>query len=141
MGCQGRGRRIEKSVQGSRTRYLYDQEDILSIFSGPTNCHTHLFLHGPGLDQPLAFLHDTNADCNPIRGSFGFREPIIDLLSDGLGSIVGLNSEATRLTERTTYDSFGRQGIERTPSDTPSEGIGKGANLGRTIFEKESQAA
>ncbi len=107
------GRRIEKAVNGTLTRYLYDEEDIVGIFTGPTNCQTHVFLHGPGIDQPLGFFRDTNADCNPFVDFGGFGEPIVDLLGDGLGSRVALAAEthgffrAVFLTERYAYDSFG----------------------------------
>ena len=109
----GLGRRIEKNVAGAITRYLYDQEDIVALFAGPTNCQTHAFLHGPGIDQPLAFVKDTNNDCNPFSDAVGLREPIVYLQSDGLGSTTSLVSETGGffrglfLAERVTYDSFG----------------------------------
>ncbi len=109
----GLGRRIEKVVNGVVTRFVYDQEDVVGIFSGETNCHTHAFLHGPGIDQPLALLRDTNADCRPLVDAVGFGEPIIELLADGLGSITALTTQvggffrSTLLAERITYDSFG----------------------------------
>ncbi|MBI3011537.1 MAG: hypothetical protein HYY58_03490 [Candidatus Omnitrophica bacterium] len=80
------GRRIEKDVDGVLTRYLYDQEDLVAVFRGPTNCQTHAVFHGPGIDQPLLFFRDTNADCNPFRDGTGFGEPLNRLLPDGLGS-------------------------------------------------------
>ncbi len=50
------GRRIEKRVNGTLTRYLYDQEDIVAMFTGAGTCQTHAVLHGPGVDQPVGFL-------------------------------------------------------------------------------------
>jgi YD repeat-containing protein len=76
----GLGRRIEKNVNGTLTRYLYDQEDIVTILDG-ADCGTQVFLHGPGIDQPLGFLQDTNANCDPFNDGAGFREPIVDLLT------------------------------------------------------------
>jgi RHS repeat-associated protein len=94
-------------------RYLYAAEDLVGLFTGSGHCQTHAILHGPGIDQPLAFLRDTNADCSPFSDAVGFREPIVDVLSDALGSPVALTSEthgffrSVVLAERTTYDSFG----------------------------------
>jgi len=47
----GLGRRIEKAVNGTIQRFLYDQEDLLLVFSN-TTCLTQAVLHGPGLDAP-----------------------------------------------------------------------------------------
>jgi hypothetical protein len=47
------GRRIEKNVNGTITRYLYDREDILLEFDSAWNV-TAKYIHGPGVDEPLA---------------------------------------------------------------------------------------
>ncbi len=107
------GRRIEKAVNGSLTRSLYDQEDVVAMFSGLANCHTHAFLHGPGVDQPVGFFADTQVPCQPFTDGTGFRGTIVDLHPDGLGSLVALASETegffrtVQLRERVTYDAFG----------------------------------
>ena len=98
----GLGRRIERAVNGQVTRSLYDAEDIVALFGGPAGtCQTHAFLHGPGLDQPLAFLRDRDGDCGP--------ESLVDLLADGLGTLAALvhASPLPLLVERATTDSFG----------------------------------
>ncbi len=108
-------------MNGTLTRYLYDQEDIIALFSGPANCQTHAVLHGPGIDQPLAFVKDTNADCHPFN-AVGL--PIVTLQQDGLGSTTSLISEtggfvrSLFLAERYVYDSFGNPTIQ-APDGTP----------------------
>ncbi len=103
---------MEKDVNGVITRYLYDQEDILALFTA-TGCWQQTVMHGPGIDQPLAMLRDTNQDCDPVTGVGGLREPVLGFAVDGLGSVVALRSETpgvqrtALVAERYTYDSFG----------------------------------
>jgi len=125
----GLGRRIEKQVPRPTSpvpeviRFLYDQEDIWLLVDGTTNCPTHAFLHGPGIDQPLAFVKDTNGDCT-FSDAAGFGEPIVYLQTDGLGSTTSLVSEtggffrSLFLAERYTYDAFGQPTIT-APDGTP----------------------
>jgi len=107
----GLGRRIEKAVAGTVTRFLYDQEDLLATYDATGCWHTTLF-HGPGIDAPYALLTDGSGDCTP-NDAVGFREQIRYLQADGLGSITSLVSEtsgffrALNLKERYTYDAFG----------------------------------
>lgn len=42
---------------------IYSQEDIWLILDGTTDCGTHQILHGPGIDQPLAFIQ-AREDCD-----------------------------------------------------------------------------
>ncbi|MFH1493005.1 MAG: hypothetical protein ABIE81_06720 [Candidatus Omnitrophota bacterium] len=48
----GLGRRIEKNVNGTITRYVYDNEDIIAEYDG-TNTLQAKYLYGPGIDEPL----------------------------------------------------------------------------------------
>jgi RHS repeat-associated protein len=117
----GLGRRIEKAVNGTLTRYLYDQEDIVALFD-TAGCWRSTVLHGPGIDQPLAFVQDSNHDCGPFDAA-GFREQVRTLQTDGLGSITSLVSETSGffrtllLKERYSYDSFGTLTILGPGSD------------------------
>lgn len=115
------GRRIEKRVQGREgrdreakvTTYVYDDEDvILTIRSGPeagddggcrnregrhrAGWHHHdnttRYLHGPGIDEPLAVEQ---------KGDVYFYH------ADGLGSITGLTDARGRVVQRYEYTSFG----------------------------------
>ncbi len=49
----GLGRRIEKNVNGTTTRYVYDGEDIVLEYDG-TNTFVSRYSHGDQTDQPLA---------------------------------------------------------------------------------------
>ncbi|OHA46763.1 MAG: hypothetical protein A3A80_02820 [Candidatus Terrybacteria bacterium RIFCSPLOWO2_01_FULL_44_24] len=90
------GRRIEyKVIAGNQTtisKYLYDNEDIAFITDG-SNVITHAFVHGPGIDEPLAFI-----DTNNVPYFYMY---------DGLGSVVGLTDNNQHVAERYDYDSFG----------------------------------
>ena len=107
----GLGRRIEKDVNGTLQRFVYDQEDVVSVYDA-TGCWQQSFTHGPGIDQPLTVVHDDSGDCSP-NDAVGFREQVRPLQADGLGSITSLVSETSGffrtllLKERYTYDAFG----------------------------------
>ena len=53
----GQNRRIEKNVDGTIRRYLYDQEDILLEYDG-LNVLQARYTHGPGIDRPLILDRD-----------------------------------------------------------------------------------
>lgn len=119
----GLGRRIEKEVAGQVRRFLYDHEDLVTILNG-AGCATHVVLHGPGIDQPVGFLQDTNNNCNPFSDASGDREPIRYLLTDGLGSTTTLVAESGGFIrnqtpmERVTYDTFGTPRVTSAGPDT-----------------------
>lgn len=93
------GRRIEKRVtereDGKRrtniTRYLYDNEDIL-LETDATGKITNRYLHGPGIDEPLALVQGKN--------TYYYH-------ADGLGSIVALTDSKGKVAQEYQYDSFG----------------------------------
>ncbi len=75
----GLGRRIEKSVDGNITRYIYDGFDILLEYDG-TNTLVARYSHGNKLDQPLSmerggqsyFYHADNlGSIRKVTGSTG----------------------------------------------------------------------
>jgi len=85
------GRRIEKSVDGFRTRYFYDSEDIL--FEYDESGHIgNKYIHGPGIDEPLALINN--------KGVYYYH-------ADGLGSIVALTDSSAKVVQEYEYDSFG----------------------------------
>ena len=107
----GLGRRIERSVTaGATERFVYDQKDLIEVYN-TAGCWQETIFHGPGIDQPYAFITDTDGSCSPSWGIFA--EPARYLTTDGLGSItalsaaVGGSSFAINLAERYIYDSFG----------------------------------
>ncbi len=87
----GLGRRIEKNVDGTITRYLYDNEDILVEFDG-SNTLQAKYLHGLGVDEPISMER---------RGQNYFYH------ADGLGSITSLTNSTGQTVKTYQYDSFG----------------------------------
>ncbi|MBU2540802.1 MAG: hypothetical protein KJ593_02770 [Candidatus Omnitrophica bacterium] len=87
----GLGRRIEKNVNGTITRYIYDNEDIIAEYDG-TNTLQAKYLHGPGIDEPL----------NIERGGQTYWYHV-----DGLGSITALTDDTGTVVQTYLYDSFG----------------------------------
>ena len=86
------GRRFEKTVDGTVTRYLYDGADIL-LEQDATEAVTARYAHGPLVDQPLAMTRG-GTDAFYLADHQGS----IRFLVDGVGST--LNQYA--------YDAFGR---------------------------------
>lgn len=95
------GRRIEKRVTGLApqvpvpltTTYLYDGEDIVLeyVSDGTTTTSTH-YVHGPGIDEPLAL----------VRGGQNYFYHAY-----GLGSVVAISDSSKAVVQRYTYESFG----------------------------------
>jgi len=86
------GRRIEKSVDGVRTRYFYDSEDILFEYD-EAGIIGNKYIHGPGIDEPLALINN--------KGVYYYH-------ADGLGSIVALTDSSAKVVQEYEYDSFGK---------------------------------
>ncbi|MBI4355286.1 MAG: RHS repeat-associated core domain-containing protein [Candidatus Omnitrophica bacterium] len=96
------GRRIQKTVNGTVTRYVYDHEDILQEYD-ETNTLRAKFTHGPGIDEPLIMERDVD-----LNGSLEAR---IFYHTDGLGSTVALTNTSGAVVERYRYESFGQPTI------------------------------
>jgi RHS repeat-associated protein len=86
------GRRVNKTVDGITTRYTYDSEDIL--FETANGSIGNVYVHGPGIDDPLALLDN--------KGPAYYH-------ADGLGSIVALTDSTAKVVQRYEYDSFGNR--------------------------------
>jgi RHS repeat-associated protein len=84
------GRRVEKVASGVTTTSLYDGEDILRQTVG-TNATT--YIHGPGIDEPLA--SETAAGVRTY------------LHADGLGSIVKTTNSSGAAVSTFKYNAFG----------------------------------
>ena len=89
----GLGRRIEKNVNGSMTRYVYDGQDIALDYDG-TNTFVSRYSHGDRVDQPLAVQ----------RVGLGF----FYFQSDHQGSITHLTDSTGNIANSYVYDSYGR---------------------------------
>ena len=91
------GRRVAKTTSAGTTLFAYDGEDIL-VENGPSG--SFLYVHGPGVDEPLA------------RGSVtGILTRFYHL--DGLGSLVKRTDANGNLENLRTYDSFGQPAVYR----------------------------
>ncbi len=90
----GLGRRIEKSVAGSVTRYVYDGEDIFLEYDG-TNTFLARYSHGDQVDQPL-MLQKAGV------GHFYYH-------SNHQGSITHLTDGSGGVANSYIYDSYGRR--------------------------------
>ena len=99
------GRRIEKQIVNSfngdtitkTVNYIYDAEDIVLQIEEVTHDSTTTttetrFIHGPGIDEPLAFARD---------GQSYFYH------ADGLGSIVAITDSTQAIAQKYSYESFG----------------------------------
>ena len=89
----GLGRRIEKNVNGTITRYVYDGEDIFLEYDG-TNTFVARYSHGDQVDQPLAVQ----------RAGVGF----FYYQADHQGSIRNLTDSSGVVANGYVYDSYGR---------------------------------
>jgi RHS repeat-associated protein len=87
----GLGRRVEKVAGGVTTKWAYDGDDIVKEVRGST---TTYFLHGPGVDEPLA----------ETGGSFSLTTYYH---ADGLGSIVAKTNSSGTVTLTRRYDAWG----------------------------------
>ncbi len=84
------GRRIEKVAGGVTTTYVYDGQDILDETKGATSFK---YVHGPGIDEPLA------------------REDALGALTyyhaDGLGSVLKRTDQTGAVVHANRYDAWG----------------------------------
>ncbi len=85
------GRRIEKNVNGTISHYLYEGEDILLEYD-QTGAVVTRYIHGPGIDEPLAMEKDGQLYCYH---------------ADDLGSIIALTDSTGSVVQSYRYDAFG----------------------------------
>jgi RHS repeat-associated protein len=83
------GRRVEKVATGVTTTFIYDGADILKQLAGGTSTY---FVHGPGVDEPLA---------KEVSASLGYYH------ADGLGSIVARTDALGEVTHEYRYNAYG----------------------------------
>jgi RHS repeat-associated protein len=85
------GRRIEKNVAGTISKYIYDGEDIIEELDG-NNQVVATYTHGPGIDEPI--LLEKNGQ------KYYY-------IADGLGSITAIVDSNGNIAQIYRYDSFG----------------------------------
>lgn len=85
------GRRAQKVASGITRTYVYGGEDILEerLSTGGTT----RYVHGPGIDRPLASIDSTGG--------------VSYYLADHLGSIVQTTNSSTAVTLSRQYDAYG----------------------------------
>jgi len=108
------GRRIEKAVDGTVQRYVYDNEDIIAILDG-NNSPTETFTHGPGIDEPLIMTK--------IGGINYFYH------ADGLGSIKAITDDNNQTVETYNYKAYGEPTIKNAQEHIISSSI-----IGNTLM-------
>ena len=99
------GRRIEKNINGKIKRYVYDNEDILMEFD-EENAFQKYYVHGLGIDDPLAMLKDNKETRNdPMDFKTYYYH------KDGMSSITSLTDEDGKEKEKYIYNAFGKMTI------------------------------
>jgi RHS repeat-associated protein len=104
-------RRIARESSGQLTRYVYDGEDIILEF-GINNTIQAIYLHGPGIDEPIAMARDLNDN-----GSMEANE-LFFFSKDHLNSVHDLTDSQGKPVQRYNYTAYGRTIVERM-STTP----------------------
>ncbi|MEJ2696165.1 MAG: RHS repeat-associated core domain-containing protein [Candidatus Sulfobium sp.] len=103
------GRRIEKTINGVTTQYLYDGMDIVQEIQG--GVVTANYIRTLNVDEPLARIQ---AD-----GTVRYYQ------TDGLGSAIALADENGNVMTTYTYDPFGNVTISGEASDNPFQYTGR----------------
>jgi len=85
------GRRIEKNINGTITRYFYDGQNILYELDG-SNTILARYTHGPGIDEPLIMERDA--------ANYYYH-------ADGLGSITHITNASGNIVQSYVYSAFG----------------------------------
>jgi RHS repeat-associated protein len=100
FGYDGLGRRAQRAAAGVARTFVYGGEDILEerLSTGGTI----RYVHGPGIDRPLAAVDGAGA--------------VTYYLADHLGSIVQLTNSSAAVTLTRQYDAYGAPLVGDTPS-------------------------
>jgi RHS repeat-associated protein len=85
------GRRVRKIAGGVTVSYVYDGQDILR--ETRSDGTTYTYVHGPGIDEPLARVDGSGA--------------IAYYHADGLGSIVKMTDQSGATLSNRLYDTWG----------------------------------
>ena len=99
------GRRIEKNVNGTITRYVYSGSNIYLEFDG-NNAFKARYIHGDSIDRPYIMERENTAyhDNSYAQQDFFYH-------ADRLGSITELTDFSGEVVQRYVYDSFGNSKI------------------------------
>ena len=103
-------RRIEKTINSTTTKYLYDGMDIIQELNQDSSVKAN-YIRGLNIDEPLARI---KAD-----GSTRYYQ------TDALGSVIALTDENGVVKTTYTYDPFGNVTVSGEYSDNPFEYTGR----------------
>lgn len=103
-------RRIVRISESEEIRYAYADEDIIVEF-GNNDSIRAIYLHGPGIDEPIAMVRDVNQN-----GSFEAKE-IFFYSKDHLSSVHDLTDYQGKPVQRYNYTAYGKTRIEKTNQD------------------------
>ena len=103
-------RRVVRISGSDEIRYAYDSEDIVVEF-GTDNSVRAIYLHGPGIDEPIAMVRDINKD-----GTFEEKE-LFFYSKDHLNSIHDLTDYLGKPVQRYNYTAYGKTKVESTNSE------------------------
>jgi RHS repeat-associated protein len=104
------GRRIEKTINGVTTQYLYDGLDIVKEMDG-TGATKAWYVRTLNIDEPLARIE---AD-----GTVRYYH------ADGLGSIIALTDESGVVKTQYNYSPYGEAQVIGEASDNPFQYTGR----------------
>src|SRR3989338_2744824 len=94
------GRRIEKNINSIITKYLYDDDQVISETDSQGLTQAR-YIYGAGIDEPIIMIRSGN--------TYFYHY-------DGLGSVVNLTDSSGNVVESYTYDEYGK------PNQTSSIG-------------------
>ncbi len=104
------GRRASKTVNGAKTTFFYDGDDLLMEGNADGSQAQARYLYGPGIDEPLEMKRGTTTSYYS---------------ADGLGSIAHLTNAAGNIAERYTYETFGKLTIKNASgTELPTSAFG-----------------
>src|SRR5204862_3631531 len=102
------GRRTGKTIAGSSTGFLYDGANAVQELQGGSPSAN--LLTGLGIDESLTRTEGSTART---------------LLTDALGSTIGLVDSAGAIQSQYTYEPFGKATSSGTPSSNPAQYTGR----------------
>lgn len=102
------GRRIEKTINGVTTRYLYDGLDIIQE-KDQNGAVTVNYIRTLNIDEPLTRIKGTT---------------VSHYVTDALGSVIGLADDTGVMTTY-SYDPFGNTTVSGEASDNPFQYTGR----------------
>jgi RHS repeat-associated protein len=103
------GRRVEKTINGKTTQYLYDGYDIIQEIEG--GAVSANYIRSGNIDEPLVRIKSD--------GSVRYYQ------TDALGSVIALTDETGAITTQYAYDPFGNVTVSGEARDNPFQYTGR----------------